>query len=272
MTQQQITQAIRSYGSIHLQAAMFDMDGVLYDSMKNHATSWHETMLHFGFKHFPLKEAYMHEGRTGAGTINIVSQRERGHDATPEEVAEIYAYKAALFNQCPAAEPMPGAYELLQKVKASGVTPMIVTGSGQKSLLGRLNTHFPGIFRPELMVTAFDVKKGKPNPEPYLMGMQKFAHYQSSQLSPESFASPASSLPAASPVSHISPLSCENFIVIENAPLGVQAAVAAGVFTIAVNTGPLPDEALLSQGANLLFPSMQSLCDHWELLLSCISH
>ena len=243
MTNEQILQALRAYGPIHLKAVMFDMDGVLYDSMKNHALSWHETMLHFGFKNFPLEEAYMHEGRTGAGTINIVSQRERGHDATPEEVAEIYAYKAELFNRCPKAEPMQGAYELLQKVKASGITPMIVTGSGQKTLLGRLNTHFPDIFRPELMVTAFDVKMGKPNPEPYLMGMQKYARYQGGTFSPS------------------------NFIVVENAPLGVQAAVAAGVFTIAVNTGPLPDEALLSQGANLLFPSMQSLCDHWEQLL-----
>ena len=246
MTQAQIQQAVSHYGSISLRAVMFDMDGVLYDSMKNHARSWHETMLHFGFHHFPVEEAYMHEGRTGAGTINIVSQRERGHDATPEEVAEIYAYKADLFNQGPPAEPMPGAYPLLRQVKASGITPMIVTGSGQKTLLGRLNTHFPGIFRPELMVTAFDVKLGKPNPEPYLMGMQK---YQA--LHPSESLSPA------------------NFIVVENAPLGVQAAVAAGVFTIAVNTGPLPDEALLSQGANLLFPSMQSLCDHWPHLLAC---
>ena len=258
MTNEQIHQAIQSYGSIHLRAVMFDMDGVLYDSMRNHATSWHETMLHFEFKHFPLEEAYMHEGRTGAGTINIVSQRERGRDATPEEIAEIYAYKAELFNGCKPAEPMPGAYELLQKVKRSGVTPMIVTGSGQKSLLGRLNTHFPGIFCPELMVTAFDVKKGKPNPEPYLMGMQKYARYQQSVTSPVSCGS-------AQSAEH--PIPPSNFIVVENAPRGVQAAVAAGVFTIAVNTGPLPDEALLSQGANLLFPSMQSLCDHWEQLL-----
>jgi beta-phosphoglucomutase-like phosphatase (HAD superfamily) len=255
MTKDAICDAIARYGTIQLCAAMFDMDGVLFDSMKNHAYSWHKTMLHFGFRNFPVEEAYMHEGRTGAGTINIVSQRERGHDATPEEVEQIYRYKAELFNRCPVAEPMPGAYDLLLKVKASGVTPMVVTGSGQKTLLGRLNTHFPGVFRPELMVTAFDVKKGKPNPEPYLMGMQKFAAFQAQN--------------AAAP--SVEPLTPNHFIVIENAPLGVQAAVAAGVFTIAVNTGPLPDEALLSQGANLLFPSMQSLCDHWELLLSCLS-
>ncbi len=50
-------------------------------------------------------------------------------------------------------------------------------------------------------------------------------------------------------------------IVVENAPLGVRAAVAAQIFTIAVNTGPLPESALLNEGANMLFPSMQALAD-----------
>jgi len=54
--------------------------------------------------------------------------------------------------------------------------------------------------------------------------------------------------------------------VIENAPIGVQAGVAAGIFTIAVNTGPLKDSVLLDAGANLLYPSMQTLCDGWEAL------
>ena len=53
-------------------------------------------------------------------------------------------------------------------------------------------------------------------------------------------------------------------IVIENAPLGVRAGVAAGIFTVALNTGPLPDEALTSEGANLLFPSMNDFEANWE--------
>ena len=162
----------RNYQRIDLKTMMFDMDDVLFDSMKNHAKCWNETMAHYGMN-LPYEEAYMHEGRTAAGTINIVSLRERGHEASEEEVEEIYAYKGRLFNQCPRAERMPGAYELLLKVKASGITPMVVTGSGQKSLLERLQTNFPSIFREELMVTAFDVKKGKPDPEPYLMGLKK---------------------------------------------------------------------------------------------------
>ena len=59
-------------------------------------------------------------------------------------------------------------------------------------------------------------------------------------------------------------ISANEAIVVENAPMGVQAGVAAGIFTVAVNTGPLPDEVLLEQGANLLFHSMTEFCEKWE--------
>ena len=249
MEKKEIRAAVAKYLQAHgyehmaLKAAMFDMDGVLFNSMPNHAKCWHETMAHFGLD-LPEWEAYMHEGRTGAGTINIVSQRQRGYDATEEEIERIYQYKSDLFNRCQKAQRMPGAYELLCKVKESGVVPMVVTGSGQRTLLERLNRNFPDVFKRELMVTAFDVKYGKPNPEPYLMGMEKYQKTLSCNGEGD--------------------LSASSFMVVENAPLGVAAGVAAGVFTIAVNTGPLPDEELLKQGANLLFHSMQEFCDEWE--------
>lgn len=231
-----------------LRTVMFDMDGVLYDSMRYHASCWHRTMEHFGFT-FPEWEAYMHEGRTGAGTINIVSMRERGYPASEEECKAMYEYKCKLFEKYPEAQPMPGAYELLKKVKGAGLTPLVVTGSGQKVLLQRLQRSFPGIFRQELMVTAFDVRKGKPDPEPYLIGLEKggrFLNADKKRLSP-----------------------CQS-VVVENAPLGVQAAVAAGVFTIAVNTGPLPDDVLYQAGANILYPSMQALADGWDELFDSL--
>ena len=220
------------------------MDGVLYNSMPIHARCWHLAMERFGLN-LPEEEAFLHEGRTGAGTINIVMQRERGRQATPEEVETIYQCKAELFNQALPPDglpPMPYAYDLLKQVQATGLTILIVTGSGQRSLLGKLGDNFPGIFRKELMVTAFDVKRGKPDPEPYLMGLAKAGVV----LNPD----------------HL-PLSAKEAIVIENAPLGVRSAVAAGIFTIAVNTGPVPDTALLNEGASLLFPSMQALSHRW---------
>lgn len=209
------------------------MDGVLFDSMKNHAYAWSHAMTDFGLQMTP-EEVYMNEGRTGSGTINILAQRFWHRDATEEECLHIYDAKSRLFNALPKPQPMSGAMQLLQKVKAAGLLRVVVTGSATHALLDRLNVAFPDIFMPDLMVTAFDVKHGKPCPEPYLMGLKKAG------------------------------VNADEAIVIENAPLGVQAARAAGIFTIAVNTGPLSDQVLLEAGANRVFPSMQALSDAWN--------
>jgi HAD superfamily hydrolase (TIGR01509 family) len=220
------------FDNINLKAVLFDMDGVLYDSMPYHATAWHTVMMSNGFD-LSREEAYMHEGRTGAGTINIVCKRQYNREATEEEIQRIYKEKSDLFNTFPEAKPMPGALELLRKIKAEGLTAVVVTGSGQRTLLDRLERDYPGCFTSEFMVTAYDVKHGKPNPEPYLMALKKAG------------------------------LKADEAVVVENAPLGVQAGVAAGIFTIAVNTGPLPDKVLLDAGANMLFGSMKELSERW---------
>lgn len=203
--------------------------------MPYHSEAWHKVMKSHGLT-LSREEAYMHEGRTGASTINIVFQRELGREATQEEIESIYQEKSVLFNSYPEAKPMPGACELLQKVKKDGLIPMVVTGSGQLSLLERLEHHYPGMFHKELMVTAFDVKYGKPNPEPYLMALKKGG------------------------------IKADEAVVVENAPLGVEAGHNAGIFTIAVNTGPLNGQVLLDAGADLLFPSMQALNDTWDMM------
>lgn len=220
---------------IDLKSVLFDMDGVLFNSMPYHADAWHKVMERHGL-HLSREEAYLHEGRTGAATINIVYRRQHGTDATPEMIENIYAEKSAEFSTNPEPERMPGAWEVLQKIKSEGLTPMVVTGSGQHSLLNRLSHNFPGMFCRELMVTAFDVKYGKPNPEPYLMALQK-GGFKPNEA-----------------------------IVVENAPMGVQAGVAAGIFTVAVNTGPIDGQVLLDAGADILFSSMQEFCDNWEKL------
>ncbi len=214
-----------------LKAVIFDMDGVLYDSMPAHDRSWQQTMDEISLRHLPY-EFYLQEGRIGKSTIDAVFQRNLHRDATDEEIKNIYARKTELFQQYNSGEILPGAAEVLEFVQANGLKPMLVTGSGQPSLLGRLDTHFPGVFTPQTMVTAFDVKHGKPDPEPYLMGLQKGGNLQPNQA-----------------------------IVIENAPLGIESAVGAGIFTIAVNTGPLPDSVLADAGASVVFDSMETLLD-----------
>ena len=209
----------------------FDMDGVLYDSMPDHVQAWCETLSEWGLKAEP-EDIYLMEGRTGATTIDIIMKRNWGRDATLEEKESIYAQKAQRFVELnTGVKLMPGALAVLEKVKQLGLKPVVVTGSGQPTLFNNLDDHFPGFFEPGLMVTAYDVQYGKPHPEPYLMGLKK------ANLKPE------------------------EAIAIENAPLGIESAVATGIYTIAVNTGPLPDEVLLKAGARVLFPSMKALAE-----------
>ena len=204
------------------------MDGVLFDSMPNHAYAWSHAMTEYGLQMTP-EEVYMNEGRTGSATINMLAQRFWGRDATEEEKQLIYEAKSKVFNTCPEAKPMPGALETLQAVKKKGLKIVLVTGSAQTSLLEKLERSYPGFFQQDLMVTGFDVKYGKPFPEPYLKGLQKAG---------------------------IKP---EEGIVVENAPLGVQAGHAAGIFTIAANTGPLKDEVLKNAGADIVLPGMMDV-------------
>jgi len=214
-----------------LKAVLFDMDGVLYDSMSAHDESWQQTMDELNLRHLP-NEFYLQEGRIGKSTIDTIFQRNLNRNATDEEIEKIYARKTELFQQYNSGDILPGAAEILEYVQANGLKPVLVTGSGQPSLLDRLDTHFPGTFTPETMVTAFDVEHGKPDPEPYLMGLQKGGNLKPNQA-----------------------------IVIENAPLGIESAVGAGIFTIAVNTGPLPDSVLTNAGASAVFGSMEALLE-----------
>ena len=182
----------------------------------------------------------MYEGRTGESTINELYQKTFLRDATDEEKKSIYEEKAILFNQYNDGKAMQGAAEVLKKVKASGLQTLVVTGSGQHSLINKLEHTYPGYFKREKMVTAFDVKLGKPHPEPYLMGLEKAG---------------------------VKPYEA---LVVENAPMGIQAGVAAGIFTIAVNTGPLDDRILLDAGADLLYPDMTALAKDWDNLMNAI--
>lgn len=218
-----------------IKAVLFDMDGVLFDSMPNHAYSWSHAMTQFGLA-MTTEEAYMNEGRTGGGTIDILAQRYWHRNATEEEKQHIYAAKTELFNRLPEAEPMPGALEALQAVKDHGWKIVLVTGSGQVTLLERLSKHYPGFFSQELMVTSFDVKHGKPHPEPYLMGLEKAGVHAKEAL------------------------------VVENAPLGVESAHRAGIFTLAANTGPLPDKVLSDAGADLVFRGMREVAAYLKAL------
>ena len=237
--------AIENYKQLHnhdvmqLRAVLFDMDGVLFDSMPYHAEAWSQVMTEAGYN-FSKEDVYMNEGRTGADTINTASLAQFGRLATQEQIDALCKAKCEVFDTYPPTPRMQGALELVQKVKDCGLTPMIVTGSGTPTLLDRIQSNFPGLFDANHIVSSFNVKRGKPYPDPYLLALEKGG------------------------------FKANEAIVVENAPLGVTAGVAAGLFTIAANTGPLKDNVLSDAGASLVFPSMQALCDEWDKIYNVL--
>lgn len=208
-------------------AVLFDMDGVLYDSMPGHARAWKGVCDSIGIE-ADENEFFAHEGRTGAATIDILIRRAFGRPATEEECRELYRRKTELFAARTTPVPcMPGARAAVDASLAGGCTTVLVTGSGQGSLLQRLEKDYPGAFPANRRITGNDVKHGKPAPEPYLKGIE-LAGVEKWQA-----------------------------IGVDNAPLGVESSSRAGLFTIGVRTGPIAAGSLLEAGADIVVDGME---------------
>jgi hypothetical protein len=212
-------------------AVFFDQDGVLFNSMPYHAKSWEMAMNEHGLP-FSAQDAYRNEGRTGAAVIAEAFEEIglTNKEELPALCERIYAAKSAHFNELTGGhlpELIPGIREVLAYLKSRGVQCWVVTGSGQRSLLDSLLTTFPDTFTG--IISAFDVQHGKPHPEPYLKAWGRCGFAKNECM------------------------------VVENAPLGVRAGKAAELFTVAVNTGPLPDKLLWNEKADVVVPNMAAL-------------
>lgn len=226
------------FGALCPKTVLFDMDGVLYDSMPNHAIAWQRSMSVFGIK-MNIDDAYATEGARGVDTIRMMVRKQQGREIDEAEAQRMYDEKTRQFHALPETRIMPGVLDLMAQIHADGLTIGVVTGSGQRPLINRLLKDFDKYLTEDHIVTAYDVKRGKPAPDPYLMGLQKCGN-----------------------------LNPWEAVVVENAPLGVKAGVAAQIFTCAVNTGPLPNEVLANAGANLIYAKMPDLAEAWHSLIS----
>ena len=239
MTRQSVEKFLQDkpYKHLDIKCALIDMDGTLYNSMINHRAAWYRMMTELGVK-CDRDEFYEYEGMTGAQTINVLFQRAFGKTATDDEVKELYHKKTLYFQELPKAGIMPGAEKMLEILAKNGIKRILVTGSGQASLLDRLQRDFPSVFTRENMITSKDVTHGKPSPEPYLKGLE---------------------------IAGVKP---NEAIVIENAPLGIKSGADAGIFTVGVTTGPIKGEKMLQAGANILYNSMEEFSNDLQNLIN----
>jgi mannitol-1-/sugar-/sorbitol-6-phosphatase len=186
-----------------------DLDGTLIDSRKIEAWVWTKWAAGHRLDPAPF----------------LANQGVRVADLLARFAPHIPATEAALIAEmalaCPlAADPLPGAAQLLLEPGA----PFAIVTSGAAALARGLLAG-AGFLPPAVMVTADDVIRGKPGPEPYQL---------------------------AAALLDVSPRDC---VVLEDTAVGVAAGVAAGMTVVAVTTTE-EATALHQAGARLVVPDV----------------
>ncbi|MEN6406000.1 MAG: HAD family phosphatase [Thermoguttaceae bacterium] len=193
-----------------IQAVIFDMDGVLIDSYQAHWQSWLDAAESEGVRCDPTEFAKMF-GRTSREIIAHFWGEGR---CSATEVAAIDAQKEAAFREIINTDfpAMPGAADLLRTLHRVGFR-LAVGSSGPPEnvelVVDRLGVR--DLF--SVLVTGCDVVRGKPDPQVFLLAAERL---------------------------NVSPTCCA---VVEDAPAGVAAANAAGMFSIGLlSTGRTPSD------------------------------
>ncbi len=201
--------------SIRCRGVLFDLDGVLVDSTPAVARAWAGWAREHGFE--PDEVVKKAHGRPSISTIReLLPHADHAAEDREMERREIADVEGVV--------PLPGAMELLQ---ALPLERWAIVTSCTRALAG-VRIGAAGLTKPKHLVTATDVKRGKPDPEPYLKGAQILG-------------TPANEC-----------------IVIEDAPAGIRAGKAAGARAVALRTTASDDE-LQQAGADWIVDDCSEL-------------
>lgn len=175
---------------------IFDMDGVLVDTYWTHFQSWQQMANERGLV-MTKRQFDATFGRTSREIIASLWPNER---MTEAEIAALDWRKEAVFRELLAADfpAMPGAKELLHQLYQAGI-PAAIGSSGPSENVDLIVDLLGARPLVASQVTATDVKRGKPDPDVFLLAAQRLG---------------------------VPPQRC---CVVEDAPLGIEAAHRAGM-------------------------------------------
>lgn len=197
---------------LEVSGLLFDMDGVLVSSIGSVLRSWRRWAKHYGLPNAD-KVGIPH----GVRAIDIMKQLKPDID-TVEGLKLIEDIEVADIADL---EVLAGVKALLKGLPAHRWA--IVTSATRRLLLGRLKA--AGLPVPDRIISGDQVKRGKPDPEPYRRGAELLG---------------------------VQPQDC---LVFEDAPSGVRAGIAAGCRVLGV-LGTHTAEELREAGANWIVSSL----------------
>lgn len=200
-------------------AILWDLDGVLVDSAAYHFEAFRRLMAELGRT---LEEDYFRQRLLGLRNEDIL--RHILGELPPDKLSSLAQRKEHIFRSLIVGrvEPLPGARELVLAAMRHGLRQAVVSSTPRENVrLVLRSLRLEDAF--SVVVAEEDVRRGKPDPEGFLLGAQRLA---------------------------VPPPAC---VVVEDAPEGVEAAKRAGMRCLAVATTRPPQ--MLSQ-ADLVVPSL----------------
>jgi beta-phosphoglucomutase len=211
-------------------AVIFDLDGVLVDSMHFHYQAWSETFDKVGID-ISEEEVYEREGEPNKVIAMEVYKKYKGQEPNLDILNSIIETKKEVYKRISKVQIIPGILELLTSLKDKNVKLGIVTGSTSIADTFQQHKEFLALF--DVIITGEDAKKSKPAPDPYNMAVEELG------------------------------ISKKNSYVVENAPLGIKSAVAAGLTCFAVRgPSPLTEKTLKDAGAHFVYRDIAELKKH----------
>jgi beta-phosphoglucomutase family hydrolase len=211
--------------------AIFDWDGVIINSAEHHERSWERLSSETGR---PLFEGHFKAGFGMKNEVIIPNLLKWTVDL--EEIQRLSLRKEAIYREVVVERgivALPGVENWLRSLRAAGIPCVIGSSTHRENILATLGvlgleSYFDAI------VSAEDVKHGKPDPEVFLTAAKKIGVERAQG------------------------------VVFEDAFVGIKAAHAAGMRVAAVTTTN-PREALASAKADWVVDRLDELAiaDLW---------
>ncbi len=207
---------------LKVKAVIFDMDGVITNTMPYHFRAWQQVLKEEGIA-ATHHDIYRREGQRGIDSVQEIF----AHYQVPfhrDQAERILLKKEILFKKIVKNRYIPGSRLLIQQLLRQGFRLALVTGTARdevrRILPNDLFQHF------SVVVSGTDVRQGKPSPVPYLKALDQLG------------------------------LRAKDAVVIENAPFGILSAKSAGLRCLAIATS-LPPRFL--KQADQIFGSIKEL-------------
>ena len=205
-----------------VKAVIFDMDGVITDTMPYHYKAWKTIFGRYGISVSHL-DIYSREGQKGIESVREIFE-EHNHPFYGIQAVSLLRAKEELFKKIFKRRFIRGARLFVRRLVREGFKVALVTGTSRHEAIRLLPENLFDLF--SVTVCGCDVQNGKPHPEPYLTALRKLN------------------------------LRKEEVVVIENAPFGIRSAKASGLRCLGLSTS-LPHRYL--KGADAVFPSFKDL-------------